>query len=84
MGMTILRNIKLFWGLIYSISGLSNHLIYHRHKKNNKTIYLEQIWRLILGISWYKKLRFVWLLLMGRTLVLLVGNKKVEVRKFYS
>ena len=35
MAMIILSDIKLFWGLIYIISGLSIHLIYHRHKKIN-------------------------------------------------
>ena len=35
MAMIILSDIKLFWGLIYIISGLSNHFICHRHKKIN-------------------------------------------------
>ena len=78
MAMMILTDIKLFWGLIYIISGLLNHLIYHRHKKIDRKLYFEQIWRPILGISWYNKLCFVWLLALGRTLLLLVENKKLE------
>ena len=35
MVMMMLSGIKLFWGLIYIISGLSIHLSYHRHKKTN-------------------------------------------------
>ena len=75
MAMMILSDIKLVLRSdIYLISGLSNRLIDHGCKKINTK--LEQIWRLILRISRYNKLRFVWLLMMGRTLVLLVGNKK--------
>ena len=51
MAMMIIRDIKPFWGLIYVTSGLSNHLIYPRHKKTNTKLYLEQIWRLILGTN---------------------------------
>ena len=44
MAMMILGDIKLFVGLIYIyiyiyISGLSNHLIYHRHKKIKTKLY---------------------------------------------
>ena len=35
MAMIIHSGIKLFWGLINIISGLSNHFIYHRHEKIN-------------------------------------------------
>ena len=51
MVMKMLSDIKLSWGLIYIISGLSSHLIYHRHKKINTKLYLEQIWRLIWGLA---------------------------------
>ena len=78
MVIMILSEAKLFWSLIYIISRLSNHLLYHRHKDINSKLYLEQIWRLILWISKYHKLRFVWLLLMGKTLILFAGIKKLE------
>ena len=51
MAMMILRDIKPFWGLIYVISGLSNHLTYPRHNKINTKLYLGPIWRLIFGIN---------------------------------
>ena len=59
MVMKILSDIKLFSGLISIMTGLSSHLIYHRHKKINKKLYLEQIWRLNLGISRYNKLFYL-------------------------
>ena len=59
MVMKILSDIKLFSGLIYIMTGFSSHLIYHRHKKINKKLYLEQIWRLNLGISRYNKLFYL-------------------------
>ena len=68
MAMMILKDIKLFGGLIYIISWLSNHLIYYRHKKINSKIYLEHIWKLIFEINRYDKMCFVLLLLDGKDL----------------
>ena len=69
MVMMTLRDIFSYSKVWYSISGLWNHLIYHRHKKINKTIF---------GANLEAKVVFCFIIAEGKDLVFLVGNSKLE------